>query len=76
MNNAIKLNISLDSLYIKEFSTLPEDVQEQILDIAEKNKCTVDKVYRKDTYFFYFDGRKNEHHFLYDLAYNYDIEIV
>lgn len=75
MTETIKLSISIDALYITGFSKLPEDMQEHILKIAEDNKCNVDKIYRKDTYFFYFDGRKNEHHFLYDLCYHYDVEL-
>jgi len=76
MNKPIQLHISLDALYIKGFSELTEEVQEQVLAIAENNNCNVDKIHRKDTYFFYFNGRKDEHHFLYDLAYNYDVEIT
>lgn len=72
---ALQFKIYVDKLTTKDWSHWKRVDQEHILDCAEKNgvKGYLDKINDTIT----FEGKQGQlFHFMYDVAYRYDIEII
>ena len=72
--NPIKMQISIDHYLIKDFSTVPSKQQSAIFESAKKNNCrTVTE--RTANMFFIYGDYFDLHMFVWDLSFNYDIEV-
>ena len=74
--NALQFKIRLDELEMLDWNEWKRADQERILEVAKKNHLTIEP-HRSDKEAVVIKGKpENLYWFMYDVAYNYDIELI